>query len=75
MTQDHCFRVRLVPMAVQQGQWELLRLQSYVSRRPNHDVPSLKANDERSQSTMALPSGSRNIACVPLSDSVGRNSK
>src|SRR5215212_3756303 len=52
-----------------------LRLQSYVSRCPNHDVRSLKANDERSQSAMALLSGSRNIACVPLIDSVGGNSK
>src|SRR5829696_7566370 len=52
-----------------------LRLQNYVSRRPNHDVCSLEANDERSQSTRALPSGSRNIACVPLSDTVGPNSK
>ena len=75
MTQDHCFYVRLVQVAVQLGQWELLRLQNYVSRSPNHDVRSLKANDERSQSTIALPSGSRNIAWVPLSDSVGRNSK
>ena len=52
-----------------------LRLQNYVSRRPNHDVCSLEANDERSQSTRALPSGSRNIACVPLSDAVSGNSK
>ena len=50
-----------------------LRTAGYVA--PNHDVRSLEANDERSQSTRALPSGSRNIACLPLSDSVGGNSK
>src|ERR687893_654839 len=49
--------------------------QGYASLLPNHDMPSLKANDERSQSTRALPSGSRNIACVPWSDFVGGNSK
>jgi hypothetical protein len=38
-------------------------------------APSLKADDECSQSTRALPSGSRNIACVPLESSVGGRSK
>ena len=71
-TQDHFLRVRLGTRAM--GALAL-RLQSHVSRRPNHDVRSLEANAERSQSTRALPSGSRNIACVPLSDSVGGNSK
>jgi hypothetical protein len=54
----------------------VLHLRGYVSLDPEPRCAlSLKADDDCSQNTRALPSGSRNIACVPLESSVGGRSK